>query len=141
MPAKPTKFGRDRHKWLHSRTAWPALIISIVSMYMGSIPFNNKRVETKSHYVNMRVFSIVFSSMFHHYTVVWYENGGASPSETLFLCSWTILEFHEQYQNCSTFSLRILVLNKFLNSTYELLKNCSQTQKFLKMLLKCSWNK
>jgi hypothetical protein len=23
----------------------------------------------------MRVFSIVFSSMFHHYTVVWYENG------------------------------------------------------------------
>jgi hypothetical protein len=71
MPAKPAKFGRDRYKWLHSRTAWLALIISIVSVYMGSIPLNNKRVETKSHYVNMRF----FSSMFHHYTVVWYENG------------------------------------------------------------------
>jgi hypothetical protein len=48
MPAKPAKFGRDWHKWLHSRTAWPALIISIVSVYMGSIPFN-KKIPLRKH--------------------------------------------------------------------------------------------
>ena len=28
MPARPAKFGYDRRKWLHSRTAWPALFAS-----------------------------------------------------------------------------------------------------------------